>query len=60
MLGWTSFATASASRRKRATNRSSSERCSARIFTATVRSRIVSVALNTLDIPPEPRRSSIR
>src|SRR6266511_2587243 len=36
MLGWMSLATASASRRKRATNFSSSERCSARTLTETV------------------------
>ena len=56
MFGCWSRAAASASRRKRATKASSSARCSARSFTATGRSSTSSVARNTVDIPPAPRR----
>ena len=58
MLGCCSRAAASASRRKRATKSTSSARCSASSFTATWRSSTESMARNTVDIPPAPRRRS--
>ena len=60
MFGCWSRAAASASRRKRATKSSSSARCSASSLTATGRSSTSSVARNTVDMPPAPRRRSAR
>jgi hypothetical protein len=58
MFGCCSRAAASASRLKRATNASSSDRCSASSFTATGRSSTLSRARKTVDMPPAPRRPS--
>src|SRR4051812_29885983 len=54
MFGCESCATVRASRRKRSTYSSSSRWCSWRTFSATFRSRSVSCALNTLELPPRP------
>ena len=58
--GWDSCATVRASRRNRSSAASSLEMSLCMILIATSRSSVSSKARYTVDIPPEPIRSSMR